>query len=283
MIQYEFERLLEYLKQTYGCDLTVYKHLTLDRQLQRRMAVLGIKTGEDYLDYLKNYPQELSFLQWKAISIGFTSFFRDRSAWDYLANEILPQILANKQPDEPIRIWSAGCASGQEVYTLIIVLAELLGIEQYLQRVKIYATDINEQTLKIARKASYSISKVASVPTEFLAKYFKRVEERYVFDPKLSSKVVFGACNLTEDPPISKLDLLVCRNVLIYFNLQAQNKILLNFNLALNCNGFLFLGNAETLMTHKNTFTPVSLKHRIFTKVLLQLSRKDQMLLAPHH
>lgn len=282
MIQYEFEPLLEYLKQTYDHDLTVYHHLTLNRQLRRRMTVLGIKTGENYLDYLKTYPEEFSFLSWNKILIKVTRFFRDRPAWDNLANEIVPQILANKQPNEPIRIWSAGCASGQEVYTLAIVLAEVLGIEQYLQRVKIYATDVSEQAIAIARKASYSISEVASVPVELLAKYFERVEERYVFDPTLSSKVILGHHNLTEDPPISKLDLLVCRNVLIYFNLQAQNQILVHFHFALNHKGFLFLGNAETLTTHKNIFTALGVKHRIFTKVL-QLSLKDRMLLAPHH
>lgn len=269
MGQCEFEALLDYLKQSRGWDLSVYKASSLKARVQQRIALLGIKGGDetDYLNYLKADPEEFNLLL-NTISVGFTKFFRDRSAWDYLTKQIVPQILANKQPDEPIRIWSAGCASGQEVYTLVIVLAAVLGLDQYLQRVKIYASDVNERTLALARKASYSISEVASVPTELLAQYFERVEERYIFDLKLrSSTVVFGRHNLTKDPPISKLDLLVCRNVLIYFNLQAQTKLLAYFHFALNHKGFLFLGHSETLTLHKNIFTPVSLKHRIFTKV----------------
>ncbi|WP_414586394.1 CheR family methyltransferase [Scytonema sp. PCC 10023] len=275
----EFEVLLDYLKQNCGCDLTGYKRDSLMRRFQRRMQQLNIENYAHYLQYLQNHPQECSPLL-DTIFINFSGFFRDRDCWDYLANQIIPQIITGKQPHERIRVWSAGCASGQEVYTLVMLLAEVLGIEQYLQRVQILATDVDEDTIAQARRASYSNLEVADIPSEALSKYFEQIEQRYVFDSKLRRTIFFGRHDLALDAPMSKIDLLVCRNVLIYFQPETQATVLVRFHFALTDNGFLFLGKSESLTNNKQIFTPVSLKHRIFAKGQ-KLTLQDHLLIRP--
>ncbi len=261
----ELDIFLEYLKQNQGCDLTVYKHSTLQRRLGVRMGQIGIDNYSAYLDYLKQHPDEFAILL-DTIFINFTGFFRDADAWEYLAKEVIPKILNRKKAHEPIRIWSASCASGEEAYTLALLLVEALGIEQYLLQVQIYATDVDEAALRQARQHRYTNAEVASVPPALLNKYFELTPQGYVFNPTLRRRVIFARHNLLEDAPISKLDLLVCRNTLMYFNYEAQVKILVRFHFALKNLGFIFLGKAETLVSRSFLFTPVSVKHRIFSK-----------------
>lgn len=277
--QLEFEALLDYLKQNCSYDLTGYKDGTLMRRLQCRMQQLNIENYGNYLQYLQNHPDECVPLL-NTILINYSGFFRDRHSWDYLANKIIPQIITSKQSDELIRVWSAGCASGQEVYTLIMLLAEALGIEQYLQRVQVFATDIDQDTLSQARLASYSDKEVMGIPRELLSKYFEQTEQRYVFDSKVRRTIIFGSHDLAKNAPMSKIDLLVCRNVLIYFKPETQTKTLVRFHFALRDNGFLFLGNSEGLSDNRYIFTPVSLKHRIFAKGQ-KLTLQEYLLLRP--
>ncbi len=274
----DFESLLDYLKKNCGCDLTFYKRDSLMRRFQRRMRDLEIDSYTNYLQYLQRHPNEYTTLL-DTIFINFSGFFRDRDCWNYLANTIIPQIIANKQPQEKIRVWSAGCAYGQEAYTLLILLVETLGIEQYLQRVQIFATDVDDSALTLARQATYSEDEVVGVPIELLSKYFQKNQQGYVVDPKLRSTIVFGRHNLTINAPMSKIDLLVCRNVLIYLHVKTQASILVRFHFALTNKGFLFLGHAESLM-NKEIFTPVSLKHRIYTKGQ-SLTLADHLLIRP--
>jgi len=196
-----------------------------------------------------------------------TAFFRDGVPWDALASTIVPRILESKGPEEPIRVWSAGCASGEEAYTLAIVLAEALGPEAFRSRVKIYATDVDEQALTFARHAAYDAKQLEGVPPELVEKYFERHDSRYTFRKDLRRLVIFGRNDLVQDAPISRIDLLVCRNTLMYFNAATQAKILARFHFALSDAGCLFLGRAETLLAHSEFFAPVDLKRRIFTKV----------------
>ena len=146
----DFEALLNYIRFSRGFDFTGYKRSSLMRRVQKRMQAVEIESYTDYMDYLEVHPQEFVHL-FNTILINVTSFFRDSSAWDYLAKEIIPQILARKELDKPIRVWSAGCASGQEAYTLAILLAEALGVEKFRDSVKIYATDMDEEALNQAR------------------------------------------------------------------------------------------------------------------------------------
>ncbi len=275
----DFEALLDYLKQNCGCDLTLYKRASLMRRFQHRMQQLGIENYTNYLQYLQAHPEESAPLL-DTILINFSGFFRDADAWDYLANTIIPQIITSKQPQEKIRVWSAGCAGGQEVYTLAMLLGEALGIEQYLQRVQIFATDVDEDALKLARQGSFSENEVVGIPRELLSKYFEKTEQRYVFYSKLRSTFVFGRHNLAVNAPMSKIDLLVCRNVLIYFNLETQATVFVRFHFALTNKGFLFLGKSESLTNNKNLFIPVSLKHRIFAKGQ-NLTLDDHLLIRP--
>ena len=275
----EFEALLDYLKNSRGCDLTGYKRSTLMRRFRQRMQNINIDNYQSYLEYLQDHRQEYLDLL-NDVLINVTSFFRDRDAWDYLAAEILPKIVASKQPDEPIRVWSAGCAGGQEIYSLLIELAEALGIESCLKRVQCYATDADEAALKQARRGTYSDLEIAGIPPNLLEKYFEKTEQGYVFHPTLLSTIIFGRHDLTQDAPMSKIDLLACRNVLMYFNPETQASILVRFHFALKNTGFFFLGKSETLINRRQIFTPINLKHRIYAK-FLKLEIEDYLSINP--
>ncbi|MEO0455935.1 MAG: CheR family methyltransferase [Cyanobacteria bacterium P01_A01_bin.114] len=261
-----FETLLEYLRQTRGFDFTGYKRSSLQRRVTKQMRTHEIDNFGDYLDYLEVHPEEFVPL-FNTVLINVTSFFRDLPAWEYLWHQLLPRILSEKLSEDPIRIWSAGCASGEEAYTLAIILAELLNPVQFRQRVKIYATDVDEEALAEARHASYLAQDLETIPEALRAKYFEPVADRYVFRSDLRRSVIFGRHDLVQDAPISRLDLLVCRNTLMYFNAETQSRILARFHFALGSTGAIFLGKAEMLLTHSNSFTPINLQHRIFRKI----------------
>jgi two-component system, chemotaxis family, CheB/CheR fusion protein len=262
----KFENLLTYLRQSRGFDFTGYKRSTLMRRVCKRLQLLTIENFEEYLDYLEVYPEEFNYL-FNTILINVTAFFRDSSAWEYLAEEILPNLIKNKKTSDQIRIWSAGCASGEEAYTLAMLMAEILGVEEFRQRVKIYATDVDEDALNQARQAIYSAKDVQAVSDELRQKYFEIIGNRYVFRQDLRRSVIFGRHDLLQDAPISRLDLLVSRNTLMYFNSETQGRILARFHFALNDHGYLFLGKAEMLLMHSSLFTPIDLKNRIFNRV----------------
>jgi two-component system CheB/CheR fusion protein len=258
--------LLEYLKRSRGFDFTGYKRASLTRRFHKRMQAVGVKTYAELAQLLEQSPAEFDHLC-NTVLINVTAFFRDGVPWDVLANDIVPRIVDGKRPDEPIRVWSAGCASGEEAYTLAMVLAEALGPDAFRSRVKIYATDVDEQALTIARHAAYDSKQIEGVPPELVEKYFERQDGRYTFRKDLRRLVIFGRNDLVQDAPISRIDLLVCRNTLMYFNAATQAKILARFHFALCDGGYLFLGRAETLLAHSESFAPVDLKRRIFMKV----------------
>jgi len=262
----QFDALLEYLSYSRGFDFGSYKQTGLRRRIEKRMQMVGIATFDEYRDYLEVHPDEFPRL-FDTILINVTSFFRDPEAWQFLSNEALPRVLAEHGEDTPIRAWSAGCSNGAEAYTLAIILCEKLGLDEFRNRVKIYATDIDEAALAQARTGAYSPAEVETVPKEYLEKYFTFTDSRYMFRPELRRSIIFGRHNLLTDAPISHLDLLVCRNTLMYFNSEAQGHVLMRFYYALNDTGVLFLGKAEMLLTRAALFTPMDLRHRIFVKV----------------
>jgi two-component system, chemotaxis family, CheB/CheR fusion protein len=274
-----FEALLEYLKRNRGFDFTGYKRSGLKRRVMRRLQLLQLESLNDYLDYLEVHPEEFTHL-FNTILINVTAFFREPASWDFLVQEIVPRIVANKSAGESIRIWSAGCASGEEACTLAMVFAEALGMQDFRQRVKIYATDVDEEALAAARHARYGANAIKSIPAELREKYFDEAGTHHVFNADLRRAMIFGRHDLVQDAPISRLDLLVCRNTLMYFNAETQTRILARFHYALHDTGFLFLGRAEMLLTHSNLFTPSELKHRIFTKVPRPTLRDRLLLLA---
>jgi two-component system CheB/CheR fusion protein len=262
----QFEALLLYLKEARGFDLTGYKRSSLMRRVGRRMAQINVPDSADYLDYLEVHPEEFTAL-FNTILINVTGFFRDNEAWDYLRNDVLPTLLAAKDPDAPLRVWSAGCASGEEAYSLAMMLTEVLGPDEFRHRVKIYATDVDEEGLTQARHASYTERDIRGLSPEYLEKYFESNGGRYAFRKDLRRSVIFGRNDLVQDAPISRIDLLVCRNALMYFNAETQARILSRFHFALTGGGVLFLGKAEMLLSHADLFVPIDLKRRLFRKV----------------
>jgi two-component system, chemotaxis family, CheB/CheR fusion protein len=261
-----FEALLGYLKESRGFDFTGYKRSSLMRRVNRRVSQVGAADYLEYLDFLQVHPEEFTAL-FNTILINVTGFFRDADAWDYLRSDVLEPLVASRPADAPIRVWSAGCASGEEAYTLAMALAEKLGPEAFRDRVKIYATDVDEEQLNEARQAAYGERAVQAVPPELLQRYFESSGTCHTFRKDLRRAVIFGRNDLVQDAPISRIDLLACRNTLMYFNAETQTKILNRFHFALADGGILFLGKAEMLLSHASLFSPVDLKRRVFRRV----------------
>ncbi|HEX8080255.1 MAG TPA: CheR family methyltransferase [Jatrophihabitans sp.] len=259
-----FERLLDYLKEVRGFDFTGYKRASLVRRVLHQMQRVAITDFEQYHDYLQVHPEEFTQL-FNTILINVTGFFRDRDAWDLLASDLVPSLL-DQLGDEPIRLWSAACASGQEAYSLAMLFAEALGREKFRARVKIYATDVDEEALSFARLASYTERELAGLPDGYRQRYFEPAGTRFQFDTDLRRSVIFGRNDLLQDAPISRIDLLACRNALMYFNAETQNRIVSRLAFALKPQGVLFLGKAEMLLNHSAAFEPIDLKRRFFRK-----------------
>jgi len=257
--------LLQFVKRTRGFDFTGYKRSSLERRFGKRMVEVGCAEYPEYQDYLEVHPDEFAEL-FNTILINVTAFFRDAPLWEHLREEVLPALLAARPADVPIRVWCAGCASGEEPYTIAMVLSELMGDAAFKERVKIYATDVDENALQSARQASYSAKQVEAIPAETLDRCFERVSNGYVFRPDLRRTVIFGRNDLVQDAPISRIDLLCCRNTLMYFNAETQARILRRFNFGLVSTGALVLGKSEMLITHGDLFTPTDLKRRVFRK-----------------
>ncbi len=261
-----FETLLEHLTRYRRIDFSGYKQSNLLRQVMSRMHVVGVGDCVDYLAYLDEHPAEYTTL-FDSILINVTGFFRDEAAWAYVRETILPRLLAHKQAQGPVRVWSAGCASGEEAYTLAMLFAETVGPEAFCDRVKIYATDVDEEALTQARQAVYNDQDLESVPAALQPRYFETAGSRHVFRPDLRRTIVFGRHDVMRDAPIARVDLLVCRNTLMYFDREAQGRILARFHLSLVEAGYLFLGKAELSPAHTHVFQPVTLKHHIFRRV----------------
>src|SRR5215218_6054653 len=257
----DLEVLLDYLRRSRGFDFTGYKRISLRRRIDKRMQDVGVDSYLSYLDHLEVDPEEFTQL-FNTILLNVTSFYRDPPAWDHLAAEILPRILADKGEDEPIRIWSAGCASGQEPYSLAMVTAEAMGPDAVRERVKIYATDLDEEALNQARQARYAAKQVQGVPPELLERYFEHNGDTSTFSKELRRSVIFGRHNL------------------MYLNSETQAHVLARFSYALREGGYLLLGKAEMLLAHSNLFTAVDLKRRVFRKVPGATLRERLMVLT---
>ncbi len=258
----ELEALLAYLNRARGFDFSGYKRTSLSRRLQKRMQTVNVQTYGEYLDYLQVRPDEFPLL-FDNLLINVTGFFRDAEAWAALETHV-KRLVERRKSGPPIRVWSAGCASGEEPYTLAMLFAEIIGPSQLAQQVKIYATDLDEEALNQARQAVYPAKALEAVAEPLREKYFSRVGTSYLFNKDLRRAVIFGRHDLAQDAPISRVDLLSCRNTLMYFNGETQTRILNRLHFAIADEGVLFLGKAEMLLTHTNLFTPVDLKLRIF-------------------
>src|SRR4051794_19099973 len=265
-----FENLLLLLRDQRGFDFTGYKRASLQRRVSRRMQQLHIATLAEYMDHLQVSPDEYTAL-FNTLLINVTGFFRDASAWEYLQTELLPGLLAAKGRGGTIRAWSAGCASGEEAYSLAIAFAEVMGASEMRERVKIYATDLDEEALAQARQATYTDQEVAGLPAGYVERYFEQHGRRFAFRPDLRRPGIFGRNDLVQDAPISHVDVLSCRNTLMYLNAETQARVLQRLHFALNDDGVLMLGKAEMLLSHGEYFSPIDLRRRFFRR----LSRPD--------
>jgi two-component system, chemotaxis family, CheB/CheR fusion protein len=262
----QFQELLDYLKRSRGFDFSVYKKTTLSRRIEKRMTAAACTSFARYQDYLEVNPAEFTEL-FNTILINVTSFYRDPQAWEFLAGDLVPQLLEAVDAADPVRVWSAGCSSGEEAYTVAMVLAEAMGDDEFKARVKIYATDLDDEALADARHGVYPEAALEAMPRELIDKYFEPNTRGLAFRSDLRRSIIFGRNDLVVDAPISRIDLLLCRNVLMYFTPEAQGHILERFNFALNSTGFLFLGKSEMLISHGELFSPYDLKWRVFQKV----------------
>jgi two-component system CheB/CheR fusion protein len=266
----DFDVLFLMLKESRGFDFAGYKRSTLHRRVRRRMALVRVATVAEYRDYLELQPEEFGAL-FDSMLINVTGFFRDPLAWQALADNVLPELLSAKSVKAPIRVWSAGCATGEEAYTLAMVIAEAIGPDQFRERVKIYATDLDEAALQTARAGLYDGRALADVPDRLRDLYFEPAGTagtagKSAFRRDLRRQIIFGRNDLTRDAPISRVDLLAARNTLMYFNAEAQANVIRRFHFALSHPGYLFLGKAEMLLNHADRFAPVDLRNRLFRK-----------------
>ena len=261
----DLETLLNFIRDSRGFDFTGYKRSSLARRIRKRMQDVGSTDYTSYQDQLESSAEEFRHL-FNTILINVTSFFRDAEAWTFLQREVLPDVLAAVPADNEIRVWSAGCSSGEEPYSLAIVLAEMLGIEEFTKRVKIYATDVDEEALRHARAGLYPTKTLELLSDELRDKYFEVNGVQLLFRGDLRRRVIFGRHDITRDAPISRLDLLVCRNTLMYFNVEAQSQIVDRFHFALREGACLFLGKAEMLLADGDRFEVISMRQRMFRR-----------------
>lgn len=248
-------------------DFTYYKHTTLKRRILRRMVLYQIERLEDYVTYLENHPAEVQAL-YEDVLINVTSFMRDPEAFDALKSKVFPIITKDKSAALPIRIWVAGCATGEEAYSIAICLLEFLETQPIKPPIQIYATDISESAIEKARLGIYKHSQMQDISPERLRRFFIRLDDGYQISKPVRELCVFARQNLGTDPPFSKLDLITCRNVMIYFGAILQKKILPIFHYGLKPTGFLMLGTSETVGEFLDLFSLVDKKYKIYARKL---------------
>ncbi len=244
----DLDKLIMLLRRQVGHDFSMYKRNTLHRRIERRMGLHQILKIKDYVQFLGENPQELELL-FKELLIGVTSFFRDSSVWDQLSNEILPTLLKKQSASRALRAWVAGCSTGEEAYSLAIVFKESLDNLKDLGKfsVQIFATDLNRDSVRIARQGFFADASMAEVSPERLGRFFIKEEKGYRVTHEIRAMITFAPQNLISDPTFCNLDILCCRNLLIYFTQELQNKILTLFHYSLKPGAVLFLGNAESV------------------------------------
>jgi two-component system CheB/CheR fusion protein len=253
------------LRASSGVDFRRYKRPTIDRRLQRRMVLHKVSRIEEYVRVLREIPTEVQAL-YNDILIHVTRFFRDGEAFTALASLVLPRIAEGQSLDQPIRIWVPGCATGEEAYSIAIVTLEYLAEIERPCRVQVFATDISDPAIEHARTGVYHESIAADVTPERLRRFFTKIDGGYRVNKAVRDACIFARQDLTRDPPFSKLDLIVCRNVLIYLGSELQQKVMSVFHYALKPTGALLLGNAETIGSSSDLFAPADRKHRIYSK-----------------
>ncbi|MFD1787916.1 CheR family methyltransferase [Sphingomonas floccifaciens] len=253
------------LRTAIGHDFSGYKRSTLVRRVERRMHVLGIDTGRAYLNRIRNDANECDAL-FRDLLINVTRFFRDTEAFEMLRQRVVEPLMAGRPSDEDIRVWIPGCSSGEEAYSIAMMFAEAARLSGEPLAVQIFATDIDEQMLSIAREGSYPASALADLPPPLRERYTIPHAERFQIAPAIRDMIRFSSHSLVKDPPFSRIDLVSCRNLLIYFDDQLQQSVIPLFHYALRPGGFLFLGPSESVGRFEHLFQPIDQQARLFER-----------------
>jgi len=264
--QNQLQKILMLLRSQTGHDFTLYKKNTITRRIERRIAFHQLPDYLHYVNYIRENPHEIEIL-FKELLIGVTKFFRDRAAFDVLKEQLYAKLI-KKGPEEPIRIWVAGCSTGEEAYTLAILVIEYLaGIKMKRKpKVQIFATDLDANAIEHARTGFYFSNIVSEISTERMERFFVKKNNGYVVKKEVRELIVFAQHNLIKDAPFTKLDLLTCRNVMIYLTADLQKKLIPVFHYSLNDNGLLLLGPAESVGVFADAFTLVDNKWKLYER-----------------
>lgn len=271
--QNDVQKIFALIRTSSGHDFSNYKQTTIRRRIERRMALHQIYQFADYVRYLQTAPNEVETL-FKEMLIGVTNFFRDTEAFDLLAMQIFPEMLLKKPSNSPLRIWTPGCATGEEAYSLAILLTESMERLHLHQTVQIFASDIDVNAINMGRLGVYPENIAADVSPERLQRFFMKEEVGYKVKKQIRDMVIFAVQNLIKDPPFSRVDMICCRNLLIYMATALQKRVLPLFHYALLPGGVLFLGSSESIGEFSDLFAPLNSKWKLFL-------RKDVNLLKP--
>lgn len=260
-----FHKILQLLRSVSGLDLRQYKPETIRRRIARRLLLLRIGHLATYLRMLQMRADELRLLQ-EDVLINVTRFFRDPGFWDSLKANVFPVLFQDRHVDRPIRVWCAGCSTGEEAYSLAMTLFEYLSQHNLDIPVQIFGTDASDQSIEMARLAVYPDTIAADVSPDRLRRYFVKIERGFQVSRRVRDACIFARHNLASDPPFSHIDILTCRNVMIYFDQALQRQVILTFHYALEPGGYLLMGMSEGLRDYGDVFNTVDRKHKIYMK-----------------
>ncbi len=265
-IDQNFARVLQMLRGVSGLEFRLYKEQTVRRRIARRMVLLRIDSLGEYVRHLQTRPEELRTLQEETL-INVTRFFRDPEFWEFLTTTLLPAFFLGRPLEKPIRIWSAGCATGEEVFSLAITVLEYLSANNLDTSVQIFGTDASDRAIDFARFAIYPDTIAAEISPNRLRRFFVKVERGYQISKRVRDICIFARQNLSGDPPFSHIDLLSCRNVMIYFQQSLQRRVISTFHYALEAGGYLLLGMSESLREFPELFGVFDRKNKTYTKI----------------
>ncbi len=259
------QQILFLVRTQTGQDFSQYKESSIRRRIERLMAVNQIEKIEDYVRFLQNNAIGVEAL-FRDMLIGVTSFFRDAEVFAQLRDTVIPRLFENRRVNQPIRIWVAGCSTGEEAYSIAILIREQMAVLKQEYRIQIFATDIDSHAINIARMGRYPSNIALDVPEPYMTQYFLATSEGYQVTKSLREMLIFAVHSVTQDPPFSRLDLISCRNLLIYLDTELQGKVLSYFHFALAPTGFLMLGLSESLGRRDHEFKPHDLPHKLFQR-----------------
>lgn len=261
----ELKSIIQILKKSVGVDFTHYKMNTFKRRIIRRMLLHKQETLTDYLRYVKQNTAEVDQL-YQDLLINVTTFFRDPDSIAFLKETVLPRILNGRSPNNPVRIWVPACATGEEAYSLAMVIVDLLGDQSINIPIQIFATDLSDLAISKARVGVYTLNELSTVPPHYMQRYFTKIDGAYRVTKQIRDLCVFAPHNVFKDPPFYRLDMVSCCNLMIYLDQVLQKKILSTFHYALNKGGYLVLGKSESIGAAQQFFSQIEKKYKVYTK-----------------